>query len=168
MTKIEEKIIDLELEKLIEVLNATQNFRLQVAIFFGTTNVTGIGLGLSTEKSSLIILSASLLLLYVFSDMVTMRTTYGYYYRAIRILKTKLKYEDETIFDMFTLFLRKKKVLRIHKITNYPDQVKRFKALRSLPYYTPTIIGFWVPISIFIIEISFGLHLYNYEDWKLY
>lgn len=168
MTDKKHKIFDFELEKLVDSLNTTQNLRLQVGIFFGTINLTALGIALQIHTTSLIIIAALTMLLFIFCDIVLIRTIYGFYYRALTILRDKYEYEEETIFDMFMLFLRKEKVTKIHEISKIPSIEERMNKLRRLPFLTATIMGFWAPLSLLFFEVGFAIYLNCFQHWKLY
>ena len=87
-----------------------QNMRLSLAIFFATSNIAGLGIGFSKENVSIIILSSVLILFFIAADRFILRALYGYYYRAMRILKIENKYHEETIFDVFRFFIARGKV----------------------------------------------------------
>ncbi|HLZ15577.1 MAG TPA: hypothetical protein VKQ08_00970, partial [Cyclobacteriaceae bacterium] len=61
----ETELYKLELDKLFTTMNSIQDLRLRVGIFIGTANLTGIGIGLTSSKPIIIILSACLMLLFV-------------------------------------------------------------------------------------------------------
>lgn len=168
MEKIEHKIFDFELEKLVDSLNTTQNLRLQVGVFFGTINLAALGIALQIHTTSLIIIAALTMLLFIFCDIVLIRTIYGFYYRAIKILRDKYAYKEETIFDMFMLFLRKEKIAKIREISNLPSIDDRLNQLRKLPFITATVMGFWAPLLLLFFEVGFAIYLNCFQGWKLY
>lgn len=168
MVKMNHDINDLELDKLVDSLNTTQNLRLQVGIFFGTINLTALGVALQIQTTSLIIIAALTMLLFIFCDIVLIRTIYGFYYRAITILRDKYEYEEETIFDMFMLFLRKEKLVKIYAISKIHKKEIRMKELRKLPFVTATVMGFWAPVSLLFFEVGCAIYLTIVVHWPLY
>ena len=167
MEKTDNVLINSELEKLIDSLNSSQNMRIQLATFFGTSNFAFLGYGLSVGKVSIIVLAAILLLFFIFADGFILRGLYGFYIRAIRILSVKNHIKDETIFDMFRLFIvdRDKKRKEIKRISELPDKDDRFIAIRKLPLRMPTVLGFWMPLIISLLELSGALYLHFIKDW---
>lgn len=79
-----------------------------------------LGITLQIHTTSLIIIMALTMLLFILYDIVLIRTIYGFYYHALTILQDKNEYEEETIFDMFMLFLRKEKITKTHEISKIP------------------------------------------------
>lgn len=158
----------MELHKLLDVLNSAQNIRLQLGIFFALTNLIGLALAFSFKASSLMLLTGSIMIIFMFADFLMVRTIYGYYYRAIRILNDNLNYSEESIFDMFMLFLRLDKIKLIHKIVEEKDNIKRYKLLRKLPIRHPTILGFWAPLLVFLTEAILSFYLYYMYYWTFF
>jgi len=168
MDKIHVDFWQMELNKLIDILDSTQNIRLRLGIFFGIINLTGLTLAFILKVSSLILLSASTMVLFIFADFLMIRTMYGYYYRAIRILTQKFNYGEESIFDMFMLFLRIDKIKIIHLIAREEDNITRYKQLRRLPFKHPTVMGFWSPLLLLIVESLVAYYLFRYHGWVFF
>jgi hypothetical protein len=153
------KHFDFELQKIIDTINSNFNLRFQLGIFFGTVNLTGIGVALSIENSIFVLLSALLMFLFGFVDTLIIRTIYACFYRAERIIRQH-KYEGETIFDILSLSLRKEEIKRIKKISKMEDFNESLLLIRKLPLKRPTVYGFWIPFIVFLFEILLFISLF--------
>lgn len=108
--KKQDIFFEVESAKIIESIQATQNLRVQMGIFFGTANLTGLGIAFTFKSAILIFVTAFTMVNYAFLDLALFRMLIGYCYRGL-ILKSKVVDDKEdTFIDAFILHMHPKRV----------------------------------------------------------
>lgn len=169
MKKPDSILSNIELLKLIELLNTAQNMRIQLATFFGAGSILILGVGFSEHSVMSFLLGIIVALFFIYADKFILRGLYGYYIRAKRILQSEYPNETDTIFDTFRLFIvyREKKFNELERISQIPIQNERHKKIYHLPSKMPTILGFYVPLLIIVVESCIAYFLYFHLGWDL-
>ena len=100
-------------------------------------------------------MASFLLIFFLIADQFILRGLYGYYIRAKRIIKIENGPVNETLFDMFRLVNVDRVKMRneLNRIIAIDDDDERFKAIKMLPLRIKSILGFWVPLTIFVLEL---------------
>lgn len=154
-----------ELVKLTDSLNTSQTIRLNLATFFATSHLAFLSYSLSQGKISILVIGSLLLICFMVADHFILRGIFGYYIRAKRIIMKDNHYSHETLFDMYRLVIvdREKMKKELERIINIEKENDRFLAIKRLPWKIKSVLGFWVPGSIFILEnILAGLDYYGF------
>jgi hypothetical protein len=148
-----------ELVKLTDSLNSSQTIRLNLATFFATSHLAFLSYSLSEGKISILVVGSVLLVFYMIADHFILRGILGYYIRAKRIINIDNNYSHETLFDMFRLVIvdRKRMKNEMDRIMSIENEEKRFYAIKNLPWKIKSVLGFWVPLIIFSIEIGVAI-----------
>jgi len=162
------KFHEIELEKVFDALLSLQNFRVQLGTFFGTVNLAGLSVALTTNKASVIFLAGTLIWMFIFLDYIVMRTLIGYCYRGLQLQALFAPDDQDTYFNMFLLFLQKKREKHLKEISKISDRESRNDALRQMPLKYPTIAGFWIPLFISLVEVFLGFILICHFQWKIF
>lgn len=160
-----DKFYEIEVQKVFEAMLAIQGLRVQVGTFFGTANLTALGIAFSTQKAGIIFLSAFLLILFLILDLTARSALIRYYYRALILQNRYASNEEGTFLDIFLPVSTEAKVRQISKISK-PEG--RSKALRSLLIGRASNPGFWLPLIAFFIEIFIGTILWVIFSWELF
>ena len=158
-----DKFHEIEVQKVFEAMLAIQNLRVQVGTFFGTANLTALGIAFSTQKAGIVLLSALLLLLFVILDLTARSALIRYYYRALVLQNRFSTGEQDTFLDIFLTASTEAKIRQIAKIPKAED---RLKAMRGLLVSKASNPGFWVPLVAFLIEVIIGVILWLAFNWK--
>jgi len=167
MKKFEKKLNEIEIGKLIDSLNSSQNMRIQIAIFFATIYVMGIIGYFSESKAAFLFFSSFIPVFYGTADYFICRNLYGFYYRAQRILKEQNYQEEESIFEIITLSLvnHRKKADFIKEILGIKKEEERYKLINNLPLRRPSILGFWIPLILFLGQLIYSSRLVYCYGW---
>ncbi|NVO18449.1 MAG: hypothetical protein HXX13_02050 [Bacteroidetes bacterium] len=153
-----------ELVKLTDSLNSSHTIRLNLATFFATSHLAFLSYSLSEGKISILIIGSALLVFYMIADHFILRGILGYYIRAKRIIKVENNYKHETLFDMFRLIIvdRGSMKTEMDRIITIEDDETRFKAIKMLLWKIPSVLGFWVPSVIVLLEGLVAILAYNH------
>jgi len=151
-----------ELVKLTDSLNSSHTIRLNLATFFATSHLAFVSYSLSEGKLSILVIGSLLLVFYMIADHFILRGIFGYYIRAKRIIKIEYHNNHETLFDMFRLVIVDRKCMKdeMERIVQLEDEETRFYAIKNLPWKIKSVLGFWVPLLIFSIEIAVAVLAY--------
>ena len=141
-----------ELDMLNRNLTTVIRFRFGLGIALFALSFIFCAVGFITLHSSLFGLSALVMFTLICADFVLIRSIFGYYYRANRILVEKLGITEDNVFDMSLIFITFNKIKEIHSIINIENDALRFHALRRLPFTIPTFLGFFAPLAAMLIE----------------
>ena len=154
------KLHEIELEKSFELIQTSQNLRMQVSIFFATVNLGTLSFGVSQGKVIFFLFAALLFWVMIIIDYAIRGLLTHAYYRITLIRKYYLE-KDQT-FSSHALSRLASEVNRIVNITNKDEQIK---ALKSLPF--KNLYGFWLPIIASLVEIAFGIYLWRVLGWSI-
>ncbi|MBK8196310.1 MAG: hypothetical protein IPK76_25090 [Lewinellaceae bacterium] len=156
-----------ELDMLNRNLTATIHFRFGMGISLFVLSFMSCGAAFLTKHSSFFGFSALLMFTLMSADFVLIRSVYGYYYRASRILVEKLGVTEDNIFDMSMIFITFVKVREIHSVMNIENDAERFRALRRLPVTIPTFLGFFAPLIALIAESAMCYWSLQQSGWQM-
>lgn len=159
------KFYEIEVQQVFETIIQIQNFRIQYGIFFGTINIGGIGIGLTTGKAGIVLLSSLLIIAYMIIDYLVRRSLYAMYYRANQLQERFAPNDPDTFLTIFRVGRHEK---GLSKIANISNRDSRNKALLKLPIEELSLTGFLLPLGAFLLEVVFGLYLWLVMDWDLF
>lgn len=160
-----DRFSEIEIQKVFDALLSTQNLRVQIGTFFGSASLTTLGIAFSVQKSGLVIIAALFFWISILMDFITRGTLLSYYYRALVLQK---KFSPDKSESFLGIFLSPKTEENIHQIIAIPEQNKRLRALRRLPFHSPGTNGFWIPLTVSFIEIGLGIILWRIFGWNLF
>ena len=160
-----DKFHEIEIQKVFETMLSLQTFRLQLGTFFGTANLTALGIAFSFQKAGIILLAAVSLWIWMILDVVLRGAFFRYYYRAL-ILQEMFAPEDNNTF--LDIFLPTYRELQIRQIAKMPNPEERIKALQKISTSILASTGIWLPIVGSVTEIIFGIALWLVLGWSLF
>jgi len=153
-----------EMQTVIERINSFENMRFQMASFFVTFNITGVGITLTTRILVPLFLSILFFLILIIMDFRVRRTLIFYYYRGLMLQKRFAPGDNET----FLKILPNSMVRRVRRISEEVDMGQRYRRLRRLAYLPPSTLGFWSPLVGLIFELALGLVLWRVVGWPVF
>ena len=130
------KFHEIELEKSFDLIQTSQNLRIQVSIFFATVNLGTLSFGVSQSKSVFFLFAASLFWIMIIIDNAISSMLAHAYYRVIYL--HKLYVEGDLAFSPN---IHSRLAERIAKAINMEDggrQLQTAKAFKTIPYKTQT------------------------------
>lgn len=163
-----DKFGEIEIAKIFDAMHSLQQARTSMAIFFGTTNLTALGIAFTTQRAGVVALASLLPLLLLVLDSFVRGTLYGYYYRAFQLHRRYYSSVGESFLTMFRLYLGPRAAPRIEALSDIVDRELLFRKLARLPWLVPTTFGFGVPLLAAISEVSFAWFLCMHWQWKLF
>jgi len=156
------KFHEIELEKLYESIQTTQNLRIQVSIFFGTVNLGALSFGVSQQKVIFFMFAAILFWSMAIIDNALRQSVAHAYYRIIYIHKTYVVGDSSFTPHAFSgLAARIMHSIKTNRGNNLVN------ALHRAPSHANNFYGFWLPIVASIFEIALGIFLWLKLGWLL-
>ena len=155
------KFHEIEIQKLYDVLLTTENLRIQLGIFFATISLGALGIAITQEKSIIFFFSAIFLLIMVPVDLKARRTLASTYYRVAYLHKKYVKNDNDYSPKISKLA---QEALRILDLPKNQDKTAE---LRSISVRVISPLGFWLPISVSLVEIIIGILLWQLMGWSL-
>jgi len=154
----------LEMSQVFERFNAIEDKRIQLGIFFGTANLTIIGIALSVQKVGILLIGVSILIIFMLMDMRVRENIAINYYRGLQLQKKYAPKDSETFWKIFQGRLFSK----IREISEKEDLQSRLEALNRINWSTPSFIGFWMILIVIILEIIVSYLLLCEFGWLLF
>lgn len=154
----------LEMGEVFSRIDSLENFRVQLGTFFGTANLTALGIALSTQKAGITFIAAIILVILVLIDMRGRRNLAAYYYRGLQLQKKYAPNDGETFLHLLPGGLPAK----VREVFELPDAKSRRIALRKVPMSSPSFLGFWIPLVAIAFEVIAGLILWLMFNWSLF
>jgi hypothetical protein len=151
-----DKFHEIEIGKIFDAMHSLQQARIQMGTFFGTVNLTALGIGFSTQRAGIIFIASLLPIIFLCLDTFIRGPLYGYYYRAYQLHQQFAPFDDKTFLIMFRLFLGTRVAPHIEELSKRTEQNDVFRTLARLPRHTPTSFGFWLPLAVSLIEAVLG------------
>jgi len=164
-SKTIDKFHEIEIQKIFDALLSLQNLRVQTGTFFGTANLTALGIAFSTQKAGIVFFAAILFWVFIVQDIITRGTLLRYYYRSFVLQERFASGEDNTFLGVFLSLKTEEKIRRIHKMSQVKE---RLNALKRLPVRDLGTNGFWVPLIMSLVEIGLGICLWLIFNWSLF
>lgn len=90
----------LELSQVVERIDSLGNLRVQLGTFFGTANVTALGVALSVQKAGILFIAASMLVIYLLLDARIRGLSVAYFWRGICLQRKFVPNDDETFLQI--------------------------------------------------------------------
>jgi len=156
------KFHEIELEKSFDLIQTSQNLRIQVGIFFATANLGALSIGVSQEKAVFFVFAAILFWVMMIIDGAIRSMIVHAYYRVIHIHKLYVK-GDGT----FSPYIYGRLASAVMEISNIKDESEQLRVIRTSLFRIRNRYGFWLPILISVLEIAAGLFLWMALGWTL-
>ena len=155
-----------ELGWLARTLDDAIRFRFGLGMALFSLNILLTVAGFYLRSSAVLFLASGFLVMLLCVDFVLIRSIFGYYYRANRILVQELDITDDNVFDMAMIFLTFRKMKEIHLLMNIENEAERYRALRRLPFKIPTFLGFFAPLIVFVAELGIAFLSLGWAGWR--
>lgn len=153
---------EIELEKSFDLIQTSQNIRIQVSIFFATVNLGALSFGVSQEKAVFFVFAAILFWVMIIIDNAIRAMLAHAYYRVIHIHKLYVK--DDVSFSPH---INSRLAAAIMNIATMKNDDEQLKAVQTSIIRVRNTYGFWLPLIASIIEIASGLFLWKVLGWSL-
>jgi hypothetical protein len=154
---------ELELSQVIDRFNSLENFRVQLGTFFGTANLTVLAIALSGQRAGLVLIAASILVVFVMTDRRFRRLALGYVYRGLQLQRTFAPKDPETFLQIMPGRLSREAQM----IMTLPTVNERKQALENTRGYLYSFF-FLVPMAVIAGEVVTGISLWLIADWQLF
>lgn len=154
---------ELEIEKVFDALLQISNWRIQIGVFFGTVNLGGIAVAMSTQNAGIIFLSSLLILGFMLIDAQGYRARITMYVRAIQLENQFAPDDGSTFLTMILGHYEYYQRIAVLKSRNERDEAIMRALLRN-----SSTLGFRLPLFAFIAEIVFGVFLWQQAGWTLF
>lgn len=129
-----------EIEEVFDRTKSIDNLRIQIYSFFGTVNITALGLALTRQQAGVFLIAASMIALLALVDRV-MRRHQGYFYA--RGLELEEKFSSEKESALLHSYLLRSRHLSQSRIRRY-----------------------WIALSVFFFEIFYAIVCWYFFKWN--
>lgn len=168
-TQIAQSKIDqyhlLEIQEIFERTRAYSGLRVTIATFFGTINLTILGLAFSLQNAILFFIAAATLFLWVVSDAYARRELLPFYYRGLLLEKKYAPEGEEALLHTYIEAVKSQRDLRnwLDEIAALDSQAERVKRLRVVRW---SFGGMWWALILMLAgEIGIGVALSLFGGW---
>ncbi len=155
---------EIEIEKVLDGIVATQNLRIQIASFFGTANLALLSIAFSTQKAMLLLFAGALIWVFLVIDMRTRRALAVYYYRSLQ-LQARFAPNDN---DVYVSVLPDPMASWVRELSRVPQKELQINKLLSPPLRAQSVSAFWLPLIASIVEVGIGLTLWLGFSWPVF
>ena len=157
---------EIEIKEVYEGIRSITNLRIQLGTFFGTAHLTILGVALTTQKASIILVASGILILMVMFDAFARRELNPYYYRGLLLENMYSPDHKTSLLNIYIPVVKSQSEYKhqLEQISQMENQDKRIKALRS---FRLSSVGFWLPIVIALIEVAVSLLLVYFANWSI-
>jgi hypothetical protein len=157
---------EIEIKEVYEQIRSITNLRIQLGTFLGTAHLSILGFALTTQKASIIFIASGILILLVIFDAFARRELTPYYYRGLLLENMYSPDYKTSLLNTYIPVVKSRSEYKhqLEQISRMENQDKRIKALRS---FRISLVGFWLPIAIAIVEIIVTLLLIFFAGWSI-
>ncbi|HEU5087204.1 MAG TPA: hypothetical protein VFT99_07155, partial [Roseiflexaceae bacterium] len=134
-------------------IESLETQRAQLGTFFGTANLTALGVAFSTQRAILFVIAAAILGAYTIIDYRSRRLRLVFYYRGIQLQRRFAPGDLDTFLQLIATPL----AVRARRILALPDRTARLRALRSHP---PSFY-LWFNLTVIALEVALGFTLWR-------
>jgi len=152
----------MEFREVFERIGSLQDLRVQLGTFFGTANLTALGVALAVQKAGVFFVSAAILVLFTIMDRRARKFLAAYYYRGLQLQKRYAPDDRETSLRIHPGGIASE----VREISELQDSEVRLAALNRVSAFA--LIGFWIPLSVITLEVIAGLVLWLVFNWPLF
>lgn len=155
----------LEIQEIFERTRAYSSLRVTIATFFGTVNLTILGLAFSAHNAMLFFIGAATLLLWIISDAYARRELIPFYYRGLQLEKKYAPEGEEALLHTYVQAVKSQRDLKewLEKIAALDSQAERVKRLRIVRW---SFGGMWWALILMLVgELSLGIALTLMGGW---
>lgn len=157
------KYYELELGQVVDRFNSLETFRVQLGSFFGTANLTAVGVGLSTQKAGIVLIASLILIIFMVIDRRLRLLTLSYTVRGIQLQRKLAPSDKETFLQVLPGQISDE----AKNIVDLDSSATRTKAVRrSTSSYRS--IFFLIPLVTCAGEITTAIVLYISFAWPLF
>lgn len=152
-----------ELDQVVSRFDTLEILRIQLGTFFGTANLTALGLALSSQKAGIILIAISILVIFVIFDLRLRRLCLTYLCRGIQLQHRFVPDDNETFIHILpgSLGEEAKVLLKIPNVKN------RIAAVRASTSHYRSLF-FQIPLLVMFGELFCGMVLRVYFNWPLF
>jgi len=169
LTPIRPQILEyhkLEIEEIFTGIREFTNLRAQILFFLGTANLTALGFAFGTQKSGLLLVAAGISLIAVTADSYVRRHQNAFFYRGLQLEKKYCPQQEHALLSTYVAVAAGEKTLaNLRTVANLKDQKACIQALR---HARSSVFGFWLPITIALVESVTGILLWLRLGWSLF
>lgn len=156
-----------EAEKVFDALIALQSQRIQLGVFFGTINLTAIGIALTTRLPAVLVLSAFFPILCLLLDMFLRSITYPYCLRARGLHHLLAPHQETSFLKLSGWFLGPRVLQELERSTLPSLETATSRQLWGAIICTAPFFGFCVPLIAATFQILIGILLWSHCGWDL-
>jgi len=155
----------LEIKEIFERIRSYSSLRVTIATFFGTINLTTLGLAFNLKNAVLFIIAAATIILWIISDTYAKRELRPFYYRGLQLEKKYAPEGEEALLHTYIDVVKSRRDLKdwLSGIAELDTQTERVKKLRAIEL---CFGGTWlVWILICVVELGLGIALCLIGGW---
>jgi len=163
MNRKAEEYYKFELGQIVDRINSLENFRVQLASFFGTANLTTLGIAFSVQKAGIVLIAAAILSLLIIFDVRLRAANVAYYYRGMQLQKRLAPNDPETFLQITPNELANE----AQKIAALTTREARKSVLFDVRIAFHSLFV-QIPIIVVFGEVVVGLLLWKVFEWSLF
>lgn len=155
-----------EIKEVFERTRYYSNLRIQIATFFGTIDLTILGLAFSLQKAGLFFAAAGTLLLWIVSDTYARRELRPFYFRGLQLEKLYAPEGAQALLHTYLAAVKSRRDLVpwLEEIAALDAQSERVRSMRQV---RPQFGGMWWAFLVAVaVEIGLGLVFWLVAGWS--
>lgn len=160
-----DKFHEIEIQKVSDILTWINNVSLQVGTFFGTANITALGVAFTLQKAGILFFAALLILLFIVIEIDIYGTMLRYYYRALILRKKFAPNDEDTFLDIAASPHLEKKMRGLIERTSPSKRLRELRKLQITAFFGEAIV--WIALTTFLVEIGMGIVLSQFPRWSI-
>lgn len=157
--------------EILEIYQRTRELsvlRVQVATFFGTANLTLLGLAFSTQLAGLMLFGAGLLILWWIADAYAIRELKPFYFRGLKLERTYSPDWQDSLLRTY-LGVSKARSDWVESLSQIAELDSRDEQIRQLRRLKLSVVGLYRAVAILLVaEVVGALVLPPLLGWSLF
>jgi hypothetical protein len=155
-----------ELNEIFSRTRSLESLRSQFGTFFGTVNLTALGLAFSVQKAGIVFLAAAIFAVQIIIDVFVRRNLVVLYYRGLQLERKYSAEVEESLLHIYVDSTLSEANLshQLLEISNLKEPSQRLAKLRDLRF---TSGGFWLLMVGVVVEVVIGVVLL-FQGWSLF
>ena|SRR3990172_6778777 len=159
---------ELELSQVVERYGSLENLRVQLGTFFGTANLTALGIALSVQKAGVVLVAAAMLFVYLALDMRARALAIVYFYRGLQLQKRFVPNDEDSFLRILPGAVATE-ARRLSESDTVPQKVGIHSKVQKSFGGTFFRIRFtWLIMVVGLGEMATGLILWLALNWSLF
>jgi hypothetical protein len=152
----------LELSQVVDRVNSLEGTRLQLGIFFGTANLTILGVAMYVQKAGVLFIAAAIMIVFILIDIRVRALHVAYFYRGLQLQRKFAKDDEETFLRIIPgdVGIDARRIARLESLQDRRNLLFSF----SLPFQS---IFFRLSLLVIVGEIIVGVLLWLRFNWSL-